>query len=466
MTCTSFHRWIRGNIVIHILALAALVLHGRAVCAQQAEEEITFAKHVAPILQEKCQICHQPNSIAPMSLLTYQDARQYAPMIRAKVAARVMPPWHIDRTVGIQEFKNERGLTDEQIETIVGWVDGGTPFGSRDDLPPPAEFPDPNRWQLADRFGQPDLIVRSEPYTLAAHTQDKWFRPVVETGLTEPRWVRAIEMKPSYSDARRIIHHTLAFLEQEEEGITQLASTAEGGVMSAGLFMEWALGKVGEIFPPDAGKLMLPGSRIRWEVHMHPSGKEFVDVVVELGLYFYPKGYVPRNRTVLTLFNARGPSGLDIPPGEIAMTQQFHVLPAPARFENYQAHMHRRGKAMSMEAIYPDGRQELLSLVSNFQWNWQINYIYADHVAPLLPKGTTLVITAWHDNTPENPNNPDPEQWVGWGDRTIDEMAHAWVDVTYLEQEDFDREVAKRKASQSDRESEDPVVREPEDLLQ
>ena len=450
MTYTMFYRAIPGGIATAVLTLSLLLgLPGKGVAADQPAEELTYAKHVAPIFQEKCQDCHQPNSIAPMSLLTYEEVKSYAPMIRAKVAARVMPPWHIDRTVGIKEFKNDRGLTDEQIETVVGWIDAGAPFGDKPDLPPPAEFPDPNRWQLADQFGEPDLIVRSEPYTLAAHTQDKWFRPVVETGLTEARWVRAIEIKPSYPDGRRIVHHALAFLEQDEEGLTKLASTAEErGVMGADLFMEWAVGKVGEIFPPDAGKLMLPGARIRWEVHMHAVGQEVVDDVVELGLYFYPKGVVPKNRTMLKFFDARGPSGLDIPPGEIAVTQQFHVLPAPARIENFQPHMHMRGKQMTMEAIYPDGRQELLSSVNNFQWNWHVNYIYADHVAPLLPQGTTLVITAWHDNTADNPNNPDPEQWVGWGDRTVDEMAHAWVDVTYLEQEDFDKEVAEAATSE------------------
>jgi hypothetical protein len=108
--------------------------------------------------------------------------------------------------------------------------------------------------------------------------------------------------------------------------------------------------------------------------------------------------------------------------------------------------MHMRGKAMSMEAIYPDGRREMLSMVSNFQWRWHVNYIYADSVAPLLPKGTVLLFTAWHDNTAENKNNPDPKQWVGYGDRTVDEMAHTWVDVTYLEQADFDRQVAERRA--------------------
>jgi len=453
MPYTRYASGNRAGFGIAILVLGALTgLQAQAASPRQTAAQITFAKHVAPILQEKCQACHQPNSIAPMSLLTFKDAKRFAPLIKAKVAARVMPPWHIDRTVGIKEFKNDAGLTDEQIDAVVAWVEGGAPLGDPDDLPPPVEFPDPNRWQLADQFGEPDLIVQSEPFTLEAYTQDKWFRPIVETGLSEPRWVRAIEIKPSYPHGRRIVHHALAFLEQGESGVTNLASVAEErGVMGAGLFMEWAVGKVGEIFPPDAGKLMLPGSKIRWEVHMHAVGEEVVDDVVELGVYFYPKGFVPKNRTVLKFFDARGPSGLDIPPGEIAVTQEFHVLPAPARLENFQPHMHMRGKQMSMEAIYPDGRQELLSSSNNFQWNWHVNYIYADHVAPLLPQGTTLVITAWHDNTAQNPNNPDPEQWVGWGDRTVDEMAHAWVDVTYLEQEDFDREVAKRKASASEK---------------
>ncbi len=435
---------------VGVLASAGLLmLSGHAALAQAGGEQVTFAKHVAPILQEKCQVCHQPNSVAPMSLLTYDDALPYAQLMKAKVSARVMPPWHLDRSVGIQEYKNDRGLTDEQIETIVRWVDDGTPFGVENDLPPPRAFPDPNRWQLGDRFGEPDMIVKSEPYTLAAETQDKWFRPVVETGLTEPRWVRAIEIKPSYPDGRQIVHHVLTFLEQEEEGLIRLASTAAGAQRSAGLFMEWAVGKVGEIFPPEAGKLMLPGAKIRWEVHMHAMGTEMVDNQVELGIWFYPRDYIPRNRTVLRMFDARGQSGLDIPPGEIAVTQQFHVLPAPARLENFQPHMHMRGKAMSIEAIYPDGRQELLSRVDNFQWNWHINYVYEEDVAPLLPKGTTLVITAWHDNTADNPTNPDYRQWVGWGDRTVDEMAHLWVDVTYLEQEEFDRLVAERKAKET-----------------
>jgi hypothetical protein len=418
--------------------------------AQMADEEITYAKHVAPIIQNKCQVCHQPNSIAPVAFMNYSDVLREAKSIKHKVETRVMPPWHIDTTVGIQHFKNNRGLTDGEIDTIVKWVDAGAPLGDRNDLPPPREFPDPDSWQLTELFGEPDLIIKSEPYSLPAKTQDKWFRPLVDTGVTEPRWVRAIEIKPSFPEGRKIVHHTLAFLEQEEEGITGLASSAEGAQQSSGLFMEWAVGKVGEIFAPDAGKLMLPGSKIRWEVHMHAMGMEVVDDQVEMGVYFYPKGFVPKNRTVLKYFDVSNGGELDIRPGEIAVTQQYHVLPAPARLENFQPHMHMRGKALRMEAVFPDGRTELLNQVNNFQWNWHINYVYEESAAPLLPQGTTLVFTAWHDNTERNPNNPDPEQWVGWGDRTVDEMAHAWVDVTYLEQDDFEAQLAVRAASDQD----------------
>ncbi|HXT72163.1 MAG TPA: hypothetical protein VN700_20575 [Vicinamibacterales bacterium] len=428
-------------LVVSTFALRASVDKGGA--AQSAS--ITFSKDVAPILQEKCQVCHQPNSIAPMALMNYADAKKYASAIKTKVAARVMPPWHIDQTIGVREFKNDRSLSDEQIGKITAWVDAGAPEGNPKDLPPPVTFPDPGEWQFAKQFGQPDLVIKSPPYTLAARTQDKWFRPVSDTGVTEPRWVRAIEIRPASPDGRRIVHHVLTTLDQGEQGVTGLAHSAHDVQTGPGLFMEWAVGKAGEIFNPDAGKLLLPGAKIRWEIHMFAIGREVKDNQVELGVYLYPKGFTPKNRTVLRMFDVSRGSELDIPPGEVAMTQNFYVIQAPARMENFQPHMHMRGKAMSVEAVYPDGRKEVISAVNRFQWNWHNNYIYADGAAPLLPKGTVLIFTAWHDNTENNPNNPDPRQWVGWGDRTVDEMAHAWVDLTYLEQEDFDKLVAARK---------------------
>ena len=425
-------------------AVSALLLLPIALQAQS----VTFTKDVAPILQSKCQECHQPGSIAPMSLITYEDARKYARRIKTKVSARIMPPWHLDKTVGIQSFKNDRSLSDQQIATLVKWVDDGTPLGNAADMPPAPKFPDPNRWHYADQFGAPDLVLRSKPYDMAARTQDKWFRPVTETGLKEARWVRAIEIKPVKPEHRKVVHHVLTLLEQQEEdGVTGLAHEAHDVQRSAGLFMEWAVGKTGEIFNADAGKLMLPDSKIRWEVHLHAIGEEMKNVEVELGIYFYPKGIVPERRTVLRMFDVSRGSELDIPPNQTAMTQNFYVMQAPARLENFQPHMHMRGKALSLEAVYPDGRKEVLSAVNNFQWNWHVNYVYAENVAPLLPKGTVLVFTAWHDNTANNPNNPDPNQWVGWGDRTVDEMAHVWIDVTYLNQADFDKLVAARKQS-------------------
>ena len=437
----------RPCLILALAFAAPMAAQGPSTMASKPADAVTYARHIAPIFQQKCQECHQPGSIAPMSLLTYDDAKKYARRIRAKVGSRMMPPWHIDKTVGIQQFKNDRSLTDAQIDAIVSWVDGGSPMGDPADLPPAVKFPDPNRWQLAEKLGRaPDLVVRSMPYTLAARTQDKWFRPVVETGLTEARWVRAIEVKPVRANDRKIVHHVLAYLLQDEPEVTGLASTAHDHQANAGLFMEWAVGKTGQIFAEDAGKLMLPGSRIRWEVHMHAIGEEYKDSQVELAVYFYPRGFVPKHRTVLTMFNMARTSELDIPPNEKTITQNFYVLQAPARIENFQPHMHMRGKAMSLEAIYPDGRKEILSQVSNFQWNWHVNYVYADGVAPLLPKGTMLSFTAWHDNTADNPNNPDPSQWVGWGDRTVDEMAHNWIDVTYLEQDEFNKLVAQRKA--------------------
>src|SRR5688572_1776302 len=180
-----------------LVGLTAVAIAPAAAMAQPKAETVTFAKDVAPILQQKCQNCHRPGSIAPMSLVTYEDARRFAPRIRARVAARVMPPWHIDKTVGIQAFQNDRSLTEAQIDTIVKWVDAGTPFGDAKDLPAPIAWPDPAAWQLQDRFGAPDLVIKSLPYSVQSRGQDKWWRPVVDAGVTEPRWVRAIEVKPS-----------------------------------------------------------------------------------------------------------------------------------------------------------------------------------------------------------------------------------------------------------------------------
>jgi hypothetical protein len=426
-----------------ILVSGALaILPGPSVAAELNGNPPTFARDVAPILQDKCQSCHRNGSMAPMSLVTYDETRPWAKSIRQRVVTRSMPPWHLDKTVGIQHFQNDMSLTDEQIGIIARWVDAGAPLGDPKDMPAAKQWPNDDGWQLAQQFGPPDLILKSDPYTMPAHGQDVWFKPLTPIPLTEPRWVRAVEMRPGTPAGRRITHHALAYLQQEEPGVNNDVP----GFSTQGLLMEWAVNKNYDIYRPDTGKLLLPGSRIWWEEHLHAVGEEIRDHV-ELAVYLYPKGQEPKYRTRLTEFNAAPGNQLDIQPNTISETEGYQVLKAPARLENYQPHMHLRGKAMLLEAILPDGSKRTLSYVDHFNFNWMTNYIYADDAAPVLPRGTIIHVVAWHDNTANNKNNPDPNQWVGWGDRTVDEMAHAWVNVTDISEEDYQEWVAKHSSA-------------------
>jgi len=295
------------------------------------------------------------------------------------------------------------------------------------------------------------LIIKSPDWTVPPVALDAWYKPVVPTGLTEPRWVRAIEIHPATVKGRKVTHHALARLQQEEPEARRTDAAASADDASAavlgGLFMEWAVGKTGEIMRPNSGKLMLPGSKIIFEMHYHSIGEQITDHV-EMGIYFYPKGQEPKYRQTLAALQsvAGGSRNIDIAPESTFVSQNFIPLRQAGRVENFQPHMHLRGKAMSMEAILPSGQTMMLSHVNNFNFNWHNNYVYADDVAPLLPKGTILKITSWYDNTANNPHNPDPNQWVGFGDRTVDEMGHAWVNITFMSDEDYQAEVAKRKA--------------------
>jgi hypothetical protein len=419
-----------------VLGMLALALP--AVASAQTP---TFTKDIAPIFQEKCEACHRPDSIAPMSLMTYQEVRPWARSIRARVAERQMPPWQIDRTVGIQKFKNDRSMTEEQIATVLKWIDAGAPQGDPKDMPAAKVWPEDQGWNFAAQFGQkePDMIIKSHPFTMPAVSQDAWDRRITESGITEPRWVRAIEIRPSTIKGRRITHHAIAYLEQTEPG------APAGGFGLPAPFMEWAVGKQGEMMRPDTGKLLLPGSKFRWDIHYSQAGEEITNEV-EMGIYFYPKGQEPKYRTTLSLVPA-ALGTMDLRPNAVTVTEGFTPLRENARIESFQPHMHLRGKAMMVEAILPSGQKQVISHVNDFNFNWMTTYVYADDAAPLLPKGTILKVTAWHDNTSAKKSNPDPNQWVGWGDRTVDEMAHAWINIVYMKDDDFKLEQEKRRAA-------------------
>jgi hypothetical protein len=440
-----------------LAAVAAMSALGQA--ADPTTRPVTFTKDVAPILQEKCQQCHQPNSIAPMSLITYEDARPWARSMKQRVITRQMPPWHIDMSVGVHEFKNDMSLTDAQIDTIVRWVDAGAPEGDPKDMPPPRPLVTDNEWQaVRDGFGPPDLVIRSSEYSMPAQHQDVWYRPMSDIPLTEPRWARMVEIRPTNLKGRRIVHHSIAYLVLNNDPEAVSTGTANGFATAAAdptpvdlvnrrpQLMEWAIGKGYDRFREGTGKLILPGEKISWDQHLHAVGEDITSGS-EIGIWFYPKGQEPKKRSYLIAFTGlRKQEFVDIPPNSIASTDGFTVLKENTLITNFQPHFHLRGKAMQVEAILPDGRNQIISYIGRFNFNWMTNYIYADDAAPVFPKGTVIHVSAWYDNTRANPYNPDPDQWVGYGDRTVDEMAHAWMNVVYLNDEEYKALLAERKA--------------------
>ncbi len=404
-----------------LLALAAAAI---PVCAQ-----VTFTKDVAPIFQAHCQVCHRPDNIAPMSLLTYQDARPWARSIKQQVMQRNMPPWFMDPHVGIRKFKDDPSLSDREIATIAAWVDAGAPMGNPADMPGPLKFEDADKWHI----GKPDLIV-SMPvdYTVKPASSDWWGNFIADSGLTEDRYIRAVETKPTPAGIR-VVHHAVTSLVYEDR--------AEGGTLN-----EYAVGKNGDIYPEGAGKLMKAGARIRFNMHYHAVGQPITDRT-SVAFVFYPKGYQPKHviNTVLSPNN----DDLDIPAGaDNVRSDAYYKLERPARLTGYQPHMHNRGKAQCLEAIYPNMTVEQLSCVNRYNFGWQIAYNYADDVTPLLPAGTILHTISWHDNSSKNPYNPDARNWVGFGNRTTDDMSRAWLNFYYLSDEEFQAAVAARQAGQ------------------
>lgn len=402
----------------------------------------TFASNVAPILQQKCQGCHNPKGIGPMPLVTYEQVRPFASLIKDRVIKRIMPPWHIDKTVGIQDFKNDASLSDEQIQTIAAWVDAGAPLGDPNNLPEPIDFPSGDVWHLSDQLGPPDLIIKSAPYDVIANGQDQWWNPEMKfEGMDEERWLRAAEFKPSYPIGKKVVHH--GHVELITDGEKRRVALARYGV-----------GKTWEMFGDGTGMRVPPNGTIAWNLHYFPVGEEAPGDVVEVGLWFYPENEEPALETAgEVMFRVDGQNGMArgqdiiIPPYGYQVLQGTYVLDSPAIIHSYRPHLHMRGKVMSMEAIYPDGRKEVLNQVNKYNHNWQIAYLYEDDVKPLLPTGTVLQFTSVFDNTENNPLNPDPEQWVVFGRRGVDEMSHAWVGITNINEEEYAQAAAQRRVN-------------------
>ncbi len=442
------------------LALAGAALVGTlALPAAASAQDVTYAGDVAHILQENCVRCHHPGTAAPMTLETYEQVRRYASRIKTAVENRMMPPgWYIDRTLGIQDFKNDPSLSDQEIETIVAWVESGMPAGDPSQLPEPVEWKgDHEYWALEDEqgWGPPDLIIESPPFTVPANSGDQWWEPdaaladVLNTELTAGRWIRAVETRPADSESGYVFHHANTTLRRE---------TADGRRTGGGLSSA-AVGKRTDIYPEDAGKLIQPGDDIHFSMHLFPIGREVVDAQIQIGVWLYPEGQDPEYTTNDEILFNSGESrdlglprytDLLIPPHGYQMLRGNFVLEQNARVHSIRGHMHLRGGYQMMEAIYPDGRREVINKID---WNhlWHTTHIYEDDAQPLLPKGTVIIATSLLDNTADNPSNPDPDQWVVYGRRSVSEMAHIRFGITWIPDEDFERMVAEREQRQRTR---------------
>jgi hypothetical protein len=413
----------------------------------------TYTKDIAPILQRSCESCHNPGGIGPMPLTTYEQVRPWARAIRNRTAKREMPPWFVEKNIGIQRFKDDTSLTDAEIEAIERWVDAGAPQGNPADRPARGtqEAAAGSDWTI----GTPDLIVASPVLNVKAIAAD--FMTDVgptPTGLTEDRYIQAMEVREIARAKGRapgtpgaplnyfLVHH--ATISIADPHAADAAPGDEG--MAEHRLMFYQMGQNPTVYPKDVGALLAANSALTFGIHVHSVG-EALPLNLEIAFKFYPKGYVPKH--LLSPFTA-GPSfqheELDLPAGQANIrVDGYTPVRRPMKLVTFVPHLHANGTRMCVEAIYPDGRPEMLNC-ARWDHNWSRQYFYEDDAAPLLPAGTMVHVIAWFDNSAANPRNVEPRNWKGYGNRTIDDMSFLLSEAVYLTDEEFKAEVAVRAA--------------------
>ena len=415
----------RGNAIILGKALGFLLLLGLPFMVNAQEEQVTFHKDIEPILQRSCQHCHRPDGVGPMPLVTYQQVAPFAGLIEYKTGIRdragAMPPWYMEKDVGIQGYKEDPSLSDEEINAISTWARSGAPKGDLDNAPEPLVFDDSLKWTA----GQPDLIVKTTDVTKLAGTADWWGEiDRVPVGLEEDRYVKSVEIVEvndvnnqigtgrTTVGGRYIFHHM----------IWSTAELDENGQRIEGSVTGWPVHEVGrnaDIFDEDGGRLLRAGTYVYSDsVHIHSNGQDTTGHL-EIGFRFHPKGYEPKyERSILGLGN-----GVDISIAGSKNNQELHaykVLEDHTKIVTFEPHLHAPGERMCLEAIW-GYTVETLSCVG-YDHNWVRGYAYEDETAPLLPKGTILHIVGYMNNTETNPNVPDPRNWQGSGNRSVTNM--------------------------------------------
>jgi peroxiredoxin len=373
---------------------------------------ITYARHVSRVLQKHCQECHRPGQIGPMPLLTYNDAVAWADTIREVVAERRMPPWFADPRHG--QWRNDRSLPAEDRATLLAWLDGGTPRGDERDLPPPRRFPE--GWAI----GKPDVVfTMPKPIDVPAKGVVPYRYVSVPTGFKEDRWVERAEAKPGQPG---VVHHIVAFIVPRGE---LFRPDGPGNVLCG-----TAPGDMPTVFEPGHAKKLPAGARLVFQMHYTPNGTACRDQS-SVGVVFAKSP--PKHRVLTKPVHSRSfILGLDhVPAGATNYrVEASYTFREDAHVVGFMPHMHLRGKDFLYEAVYPDGRREVLLSVPRYNFNWQSMYCPEKPVP--LPKGTTLRCVAHYDNSGQNPHNPDPTQDVYWGDQTWEEMMIGWIDY-YLD---------------------------------
>ncbi len=415
---------------------------------------VTFHKDALPILQARCQGCHRAGEAAPMSLLTYADARPWAQAIRGAVATGKMPPWFADKSIG--HFTNDKSLTAKERETLLAWVDEGAKEGNPKDAPAARQFA--SGWTI----GTPDAVIdMGVDFKVPASGTVEYTYFVVKAPFAEDKWVEKAELRPG---AREVVHHIVLM---NRSGGSEFQKDAQPGVpfvpkrkkisnppVDSGqgtLNLTDVMEVVSVYVPggdayatrPGQARLIKAGSDLIFQMHYTASGKEATDRS-SVGFVFAKEP--PKERVVNTFVSNLN---LRIPPGA-----ENHRVDARVKIESDVVlqsmfpHSHLRGRAWEYSVTYPDGREEMLLRVPKYDFNWQMTYFMEKPM--LLPKGAILRTTAWFDNSPNNPSNPDPKAEVFWGDQSWEEMLAGFVDFAIPVGDDPGKLMPPKKAKKTD----------------
>ena len=442
--------------ILALVAAAVGLTTSAPKAASAASDDVTFTRDIAPILQRSCQNCHRPDGVAPMALITYAEARPWAKTIKQRTGigprAGVMPPWYIEKNIGIQHYKDDPSLSEEEIARIAKWADNGAPMGDPADMPPPKKFLDFDTWNI----GTPDLIVQTKEVVVKASAPDWWGEiESVPIPIDEDRYVLALQVRevndvPKGGTGRatvggRYVFHHMIWSTRIAAPDGQLDTSPDIGIDQENS-TSWPVHEVGrnaDFFDPMGARLLRAHSFVvSNSVHLHSNGRD-TKAHLEIGFKLAPKDYKPDYKRSLT----RGlGNGVDIDIRPMEANQQLHaytVLQQNTKITTFEPHLHAPGMRMCLEAIWGFNIQTLTC--AGYDHNWVRGYAYEDDYAPLLPKNTILHIIGFMDNSPSNKNIPDPRNWQGSGNRSI---ANMFIDLgmgVSLTDEQFQQEMARRR---------------------